>query len=188
MTDLFGPPRLADAGIRLDQLPQAGREMVVAPDADERGAIAAFLEITSLDRLDVRLVAKPFRGGIRVEGTLAATLVQPSVVSLEPVLQEIDEPIDRVFLPAGEKSFAGPAGAEVFVDLDGDDLPDHFEGGEADLSDLIVEVLALAIDPYPRLGGESVGDVPGDDADADVTSDSPFAALEALKNRGDENT
>ena len=51
-----------------------------------------------------------------------------------------------------------PASAEVFVDLEGDDMPDHFEGHEADLSDLIVETLALAIDPYPRAPDASLED------------------------------
>jgi len=80
-----------------------------------------------------------------------------------------------------EKAFAGKADAEVFVDLEGDDVPDHFEGNEADLSDLIIETLALGIDPYPRLEGESVG-IAGD---PDHEDDSPFAGLKALKIDGD---
>ncbi len=38
-------------------------------------------------------------------------------------------------------------------------MPDHFEGNEADLTDLIVETLALAIDPYPREPGRVAGDL-----------------------------
>src|SRR5690606_37879064 len=82
----------------------------------------------------------------------------------------------------GEKAYAGKADAEVFVDLEGDDMPDHFEGNEADLSDLIVETLALSIDPYPKLEGERVG-VAGDVDDED---DPPFAGLKALKVDEDE--
>src|SRR5262249_30937572 len=108
---------------------------------------------------------------------------QPSVVSLEPVTQEIAEPIDRVFLPGGEKDYAGPANAEIFVDLEGEDVPDHFEGNEADLSDLIVETLALAIDPYPRAEGESFGAL-GEDGDTE--SDLPLAGLKVLKTPGDK--
>ena len=49
---------------------------------------------------------------------------------------------------------AEPApGAEVFVDLEGEDLPDHFDGPEADLSEWLIETLALALDPYPRKPG-----------------------------------
>ena len=104
--------------------------------------------------------------------------MQPSVVSFEPVTQEIAEPVDRIFLPGGEKAYAGPADAEVFVDLEGDDLPDHFEGNEADLTELILETVALALDPYPRLSGETIGELPDD---GDTEADLPFAGLKVLK-------
>jgi uncharacterized metal-binding protein YceD (DUF177 family) len=168
---------IPDASIRLDSMPINGRDVVLTVEREAREAIALQLNVTAVDRLQVKLHAVRFRGGIRVTGQLRALVVQPSVVSLEPVVEDIEEPIDRVFLPGGEKPYAGKADAEVFVDLEGDDLPDHFEGNEADLSDLIIETLALSIDPYPRLEGESVGLI-GDEDDED---DSPFAGLKALK-------
>lgn len=170
--------RLNDASIRLDSMPVAGRDVDVAPSPEERAAIAAQLGLASVDALAVKLHAVRFRGGIRVTGRLTASVTQPSVVTLEPLAQQIDEPIDRVFLPGGEKQYAGPANAEIFVDLEGDDVPDHFEGNEADLSDLIVETLALAVDLYPREPDASLADT-GFTPDTDTTS--PFAALKALK-------
>jgi len=166
-----------EASIRLDSMPAAGRDIDITVERAAREAIAAQLEVTAVDRLQVKLHAVRFRGGIRVAGQLKALVVQPSVVSLEPVTEDVVEAIDRIFLPGGEKTYAGKADAEVFVDLEGEDVPDHFEGNEADLSDLIVETLALAIDPYPRLEGESIG-LAGDEDDED---DSPFAGLKALK-------
>lgn len=183
MTSAPGRLRLTDASIRLDSIPAEGRDLEVSVGEEERAAVAAQLAVTEVERLDVRLHADKFRGGIRVSGRIDAAIVQPSVVSLEPVRQAIGEPIDRVFLPGGEKPYAGPAGAEVFVDLEGADLPDHFEGQEADLSDLIVETLALAIDPYPRAPGESVADL-GIEAD-EQAAESPFSKLKALKPRDD---
>ena len=175
--------RIADAGIRLDSMPTAGRDLTLNVDAEDRLAVADQLGILAVEKLQVRLHAVRFKGGIRVSGRLVATTVQRSVVSLEPVPQEISEPIDRIFLPGGEKEYAGPADAEIFVDLEGDDVPDHFEGNEADLSDLIVETLSLALDSYPRLPGESVGQL-GDDGD--TGSDLPFAGLKVLKDTEDK--
>lgn len=169
---------LRDATVRLDSMPVAGRDIVVVPDADERAAIARQLEVTSLNRLEVKLHAVRFRGGIRVTGRLTAEVTQPSVVTTEPLTQSISEPIDRIFLPGGEKEFAGPANAEIFVDLEGEDMPDHFEGNEADLSDLIIETLALSIDLYPREPGASLEDT-GFEPDRDGSS--PFDVLKALK-------
>jgi len=172
--------RLTDAGIRLDSMPVAGRDLQLSPGESERAALAAQLGVSTVEKLDVRLHAVKFRGGIRVTGHLDAAVTQPSVVTLEPVRQAISEPIDRVFLPGEEKSYAGAANAEIFVDLSGEDIPDHFEGNEADLSDLIVETLAVAIDLYPRAPGESLDDL---GLKADDAEDHPFAALKALKPR-----
>jgi uncharacterized metal-binding protein YceD (DUF177 family) len=172
-----------DALVRLDRLPAEGRDILVVADEAQRKAIAARLEISTVETLEVRATATPLRGGIRVLGRLVATITQPCVVTFVPVTQHIDEPIDRVFMPGPEKGYAGPAGAEIFVDLESDELPDHFEGGEADLSDLIVETLALAIDPYPRAPGASIDGLEGDTPSED---EKPFAALKVLKNRNND--
>jgi uncharacterized metal-binding protein YceD (DUF177 family) len=170
--------RLSDAGIRLDSMPATSRDVQVAPPPEELALLAERLRVSSVESLDVRLHAVKFRGGIRVTGRLTAEVTQPSVVTLEPVRQSISEPVDRIFLPGGEKPYAGPANAEIFVDLEGEDVPDHFEGNEADLTDLIVEILALAVDPYPREPGVSLDDL---GLKPDVDESSPFAALKALK-------
>ena len=170
--------RLHDAAIRLDSMPAAGRDVAVSPGPEERAAIAAQLGLSSVDTLEVKLHAVRFRGGIRVTGRLAAEVTQPSVVTMEPLQQSISEPVDRIFLPGGEKQYAGPANAEIFVDLEGEDMPDHFEGNEADLSDLIIETLALSIDLYPREPGASLKDT-GFEPERDESS--PFDVLKALK-------
>jgi hypothetical protein len=175
--------RIADASIRLDSMPSAGRDLEFTVGPEERLAIADAIGITALEKLEVKLHAVRFKGGIRVAGRLWATTVQPSVISLEPVTQEIAESVDRIFLPGGEKQYAGPADAEIFVDLEGDDLPDHFEGNEADLSALIMETVALALEPYPKLPGESLGAI-GDDGDTE--SELPFAGLKILKTPEDK--
>lgn len=170
--------RLDDASVRIDSMPATGRDVHVVPEAEEREALAQLLGVTSVDSLDVTLHAVRFRGGFRVTGRLTGQVTQPSVVTLDPVTQQLAEPIDRIFLPGGEKAFAAAANAEVFVDLDGDDLPDHFDGTEADLTDLIIETLGLAVDLYPRGTGESIEDL---GLKPEAADESPFAALKALK-------
>ena len=180
MTRTAQPFRLLDASIRVDSMPTTGRNLKLSVDSDERAALAGELDVTALHSLEVTLHAVRFRGGIRVTGRLIAEIEQPSVVTLEPVVQQIAEPIDRVFLPGGQKPFIEAADAEVFVDLEGEDLPDHFEGNEADMTPLIVETLALAIDPYPRNKGEQVPEAGYGDA-----KESPFARLKVLKDKLD---
>jgi uncharacterized metal-binding protein YceD (DUF177 family) len=173
--------RISDASIRLDSMPAEGRDLVLDVEAAERETIAQMLDINSLDSCTVTLHAVRFRGGMRVTGRVKANVHQLSVVSLEPVAQAIDEEVDRVFLPTGQKSFAEQAEAEIFVDLEGEDVPDHFEGAEADLTDLIIETLSLGLDPYPRLEGESIDDFGLKQDDDDP---SPFARLKVLKDTG----
>jgi hypothetical protein len=174
------PPRLLDATLRVDQLPAAGRDLVIAADAEERAALAAFLAIESIDALEARLRATRFRGGLHVLGRLSASVVQASVVSLEPVRQVLDEPIDRVFLPDAGTRGPQHADAELFVDLEGEDLPEPLSGPELDLSEVVAETLALGLDPYPRAPGESLETL---GIVEDAAPESPFSALKSLADR-----
>ena len=174
---------LVDATIRIDRLPATGREIEVVPGVEALGTIAEQMSLAGLDRLHARLAAVPFRGGIRVQGRLEATVIQPSVVSLEPVTQEIDEPIDRIFLPEPDKAQKPSPSAEVFVDLEEDDLPDFVSGHEVDLGPLLLETLSLALDPYPRLPGETLDSLGLKNDDED---EGPFARLKLLQNPPDK--
>lgn len=172
---------LFDAIVRIDRLPATGRELAVSLDEPTREALAHTLKLSAVERFDADLVVAPLRGGLRAQGRLVADIVQPSVVSFEPVAQHIDEPIDRVFLPEPSAHKPTP-GSEIFVDLEDDDFPDHIDGPEVDLSALLIETLALAIDPYPRLPGESVESL---ELQTQAEEAGPFAALAKLKTKND---
>ena len=173
---------LFDAIVRIDRLPATGRSVEVALDEPTRAALADQLKLSAVDAFSATLTVVPLRGGLRATGRLVADFVQPSVVTFEPVGQHVDEPIDRVFLPEAQAHKPTP-GSEVFVDLEDDEFPDHIDGPEVDLSALLIETLALAIDPYPRREGESLdalGVAPPDEPSG------PFAALGKLKDSGNK--
>jgi len=169
-----------DATLRIDHLPAEGRDLKLSANEAQRAALAERLGISAVEKLDVSLNVAPFRGGIRALGRLQAVIVQPCVVTFVPVTQAIDEPIDRIFLPGREKQHT--PGAEVFIDMEEEDAPDYFEGPEVDLTELIVETLSLAIDPYPRAAGASLADLPG--AVDDEVEESPFSSLKSLRDSG----
>lgn len=173
---------LLDASVRIDHLPAEGRRIDVVATREQCEAIATRLEISAVERLEARLEVTRFRGGLRAHGRVTAATVQPCVVTFVPVRQDINEELDRIFLPAAEQPKSSTTHPEVFVDLEGDDIPDYFEGHEVDLSEAIVETVALALDPYPRAEGATVEglSLPADDE----VEASPFAGLKSLLDPG----
>jgi uncharacterized metal-binding protein YceD (DUF177 family) len=174
---------LLDASVRIDNLPADGRNIDVIATPAQLATIATALKISAIERLEARLNVMSFRGGLRAHGRLEAVTVQPCVVTFVPVRQVIDEEIDRIFLPAAEQPKAAGAHPEMFVDLEGDDLPDYFEGHEVDLAEAIIETVALALDPYPRAEG---AEIPADLAPRDDAEISPFASLRSLLDPDDK--
>ena len=173
---------LFDAIVRIDRLPANGRDLKVSLDEPTRAKLAAELKLSAIDAFEATLVVAPLRGGIRAQGRLVAHVVQPSVVTFEPVGQHIDEVVDRVYLPEPHGHQKPTPGSELFVDLDDDDFPDHIDGPEVDLSALLIETLALAIDHYPRHEGESLDSL---GIDLGNGPSGPFAGLEKLKKSTD---
>ncbi|KRB01055.1 hypothetical protein ASD83_05850 [Devosia sp. Root685] len=177
------PEPLFDAIVRIDKLPTAGRSLSIDANEPTRAKIAEAMKLIAVERFAAELTVAPLRGGLRAQGRLKARIVHPSVVSFEPVTQHIDEEVDRVFLPVGQTAHAPAPGAEeIFIDLEDDDFPDHIDGPEVDLSALLIETLALAIDPYPRREGEDLSTL-GINATEDDSG--PFAALRQLKDKGE---
>lgn len=177
------PEPLLDASIRLDSLPAEGRTLKVEAEPEQRAAIAERLRILGVERLSAKLQARPLRGGIRVEGDLTADVTQECVITFVPVSEHIQEHVSRVFLPGGVEDEPKSPGSEVFVDLEGEDLPDHFVGPDVDLTELIIETLSLALDPYPKAPGASVEGLGATDEPDEETS--PFAALKKLQRPDD---
>ena len=173
---------LFDAIVRIDRLPAGGRDLKVSLNEPTRAKLAAELKLSAIDLFEATLIVAPLRGGIRAQGRLVAHVVQPSVVTFEPVGQHIDEVVDRVFLPEPHGHQKPTPGSELFVDLEDDDFPDHIDGPEVDLSALLIETLALAIDHYPRHEGESLDSL---GVDLGNGPSGPFAGLEKLKKSTD---
>ncbi len=167
-----------DARVRIDKIPASGRVVKIETDEDQREILAERFKVSEVNAFAATVTATKFRGGIRALGQVTGTIVQPCGVTGDPVTQDIDEPIDRVFLPGQDDASQVGAGAEVFVNLEDDDLPDYFEGDEIDLTELVTEIFALAIDLYPRAPG---AELDAQSAGDDPALSSPFAALKALK-------
>lgn len=152
------------------------REELEATEA-ERAALAArfgILEISSL-RASLRL-RQEAGGAVRVRGHLTADVVQACVVTLEPVPQHIEEPVDLRFLHEGAEPEDDPDGPDEILT----------EGEVLELGEAIAEQLSLALDPYPRVPGaelELPHEEEEDEPEEAPARPNPFAKLAALKGK-----
>lgn len=155
----------------------------IVANAEERPGIAAFLGIVSVDELSAHITLSRWSSaGVELNARLRARVVQSCVVTLDPVAQSIDEPFRLTFLPPHARK-AEPrtvAEAEVIVHFDEEDPPDDLDGPVLDLGPLIVEQLALALDPYPRSEGAALDD---EFSAGGGRKESPFANLARLKDK-----
>lgn len=165
--------------IRVVELPPTGETLQAKAGAEERKALARRFGVKKVERFGFRGEVRPEGDGWRVKGEVRARVVQPCVVTLEDVAQELAEPFSRLYLP-------GVAQPDQ-IDIDpgeGEDPPEPL-GHRIDPGEVAAEAAALAIDPYPRSPGANLADVapasaPGDGEDAAAR---PFAALAALRER-----
>lgn len=162
--------------VRLSEL---GREPVrrLAPDETVRARIARALGLAALPAFAAEVRLSPWHDGVEVEGRWTATVGYICGVTLDPFEQDLAGAFDVHAVPSGSALAVGPdAGeSEVELDLEAEDPPDVLEGETVDLGALLVEHLALEIDPFPRKP-DAVFEPPPVEG-----PESPFAVLKALK-------
>ncbi len=170
--------------VDITQLPSKGRVYQLDPKEDDRKAVAARLNLLELPRLTATISLTPASNGIiTVSGTLRADVVQQCVVSLQPVKATISEDFDLGFTrtPVDEGD-----GEELEISPH-EDPPDVLTGDEIDLGEMVIEQLALALDPYPRAPGAVFqSPLKGGEEEGNATV-SPFAVLAKLKTQNKNN-
>ncbi|MEM7724369.1 MAG: YceD family protein [Pseudomonadota bacterium] len=165
-------------------------DFTLEPEAEARRTLAQDLGIDGIRKLRFqgRLIPEGARDW-RLEGDLGATVVQPCVVTLDPVTTRIDQPVTRRYLadlelPHGVAGQADPDGEAEF-EMPEDDSVDPLPA-TLDLAAVMAEALALALPLYPRAPGVEAADTvfaapgvtPMTDDDA-----KPLAGLAALKDK-----
>ncbi len=160
---------------------ETGAHFALTADADARAAIAKIAEIRELPRLDATFdVTRQGDDGLHVVGQVSATVGQNCVVTLEPLVNEIEEKVDLLFRPPlpgleldrDQGDEPGKRSGRPKPNLDG---PEPLLDGAIDLGALTIESLILGIDPYPRKPDAKFE--PPQDLKPDQ---GPFAALAGL--------
>ncbi|WP_439137997.1 YceD family protein [Roseicyclus sp.] len=152
----------------------------LAPDATARAALAAEFGLLALRKLRFsgRLVAEGKRDWA-LQAALGATVVQPCVVTAEPVTTRIDDPVTRRYLA----DMPEPEGDEAEIPNDDtlEPLPEILT-----LTSVMAEALALALPLYPRAAGAALSNTrfaPPGVAPLDDDAAKPLAGLAALRDK-----
>lgn len=163
--------------VRADGVPEGGRHVVIHADRATRDALARAAGLLDLARLDATFdLTRYGKGGLRVAGTVSASLRQACVVTLDPLDSEIEEAVDVTFVPGQDAANDADSALSLDVAAAAPEPPEPLVDGIVDLGAVATEFLLLAIDPYPRKPG-AVFATPA----AESTSEHPFAALAALQ-------
>jgi len=160
--------------VRVDDIVET-RHFDLEASAEMRAALAQPVGVVAIERLSASLnVARRGRDGFHVSGEVRATVRQTCVVTLEPVINEISEPIDVDFAPPRADKLNDLN--EIELNADAPDEPEPLTGNSIDLGLVATEFLIIAVDPYPRKPDAAFAVPAAGDAAAH-----PFAALSALK-------
>lgn len=179
------------AGFRVAKLSQnTPTAFSLRPEKPVLDALARDLGLSALRKLR-------FEGEIRsfdkadwiLSGHLGATVVQPCVVTLEPVTTRVEVDVERRYLADMPVPEEEDAEVEMHDDENAEPLGSHI-----DPMLVMQEALALAVPLYPRADGaelpETVFTEPGKAAMTDEEA-RPFAGLAGLRDKladnGDED-
>jgi len=175
--------------VAIEGVAEAGQHFDLVADNDVRAAVAQLVGLRDLAKLQATFdVTRHGADGLHVSGRMSATVGQNCVVTLEPLVNEVEEDIDLLFAPppppVARKAGEYKAGEDEAAE-DGSERPQRswsgpepLIGGVVDLGALATEFLILGLDPYPRKP-DAVFEAP-----QEVKPDpGPFAALAGLKEK-----
>jgi uncharacterized metal-binding protein YceD (DUF177 family) len=154
--------------VAVDDIPETGLHIETEAPAEVRAQLAKLANLRDLPHLAAVFDLTRRGGGVRVAGRLKARVGQTCVLTLDPLENDLDEPIEVLFAPP----------VDAFAKDEGDEPPEPLIEGKVDLGAIAIEFLLLGIDPYPRKAGAEFATVKTADDSA-----RPFAVLEALKKR-----
>ena len=172
--------------IKIAELPPSGLDIRWTLEEPSRQHLADRLAVKSLEKfaIDISIrMEKSSTPRVAVDGSLEATVVQSCSVTLEPVVSKFSIPVSLIF----KEKAAEPAHLLKEIDVEEHDPPEQMIDGQFDVGDMLVQLLAVEINPFPRKPGVSLENMPEAKARLDPAQDSetnkPFAALAALKGK-----
>jgi uncharacterized metal-binding protein YceD (DUF177 family) len=149
----------------------------IEANEEERARLAERFGLIALPSFAADVELRRLAGGrVRLDATLRAEVVQPCVVTLEPVPGTVEEAFTLVYAPDAPEVIE-----DVLVSGD-EEIVAPLVGESIDIGEAAAQELSLALDPFPRADGAALPAAePETAAEAAETGRSPFAALAKLR-------
>lgn len=164
----------------VSQIPERGLHRELDANEAQRNAIAEAAGLRGVLSAHATFdVTAGKDGRFYVTGRVRARIEQTCVVTLDPIENDIDEPIDLIFAPPEQIPQLADLADDAEADNNEADSPEPIINGVIDLGRLAADALFLGIDPYPRKPNA----VFAHEVTPPDPEDHPFAALKALKTK-----
>ncbi|HBK91495.1 MAG TPA: hypothetical protein DDZ68_07485 [Parvularcula sp.] len=159
----------AESQIEIAALHRGENRFHLSPDEAARRAIAERLGEPGVESLSADFTLRPFSGGVDLDLRIDARVNRVCVASLEPLTETVREHYAVRF----ERDFVEPG-----PEADDSDAASRepLEGDTLDLAEILIQHLAISLDPYPRKeGAKSLAETY-----RDPVNPSPFSGLKGL--------
>lgn len=167
--------------VLVDQLPAKVSRRSIEAEPAECAGLAKRLGLVEVTSLCAKVALEPLArsGFIRVNGKLTAAVVQTCVVTLAPLAATVEEEFEMTFAPP---EAVLDEEEEIELSWDQQDPPDPIIDGCIDIGEVVVEHLALALDPFPR-APDAAFQPPPEEPDSTDEWTNPFAVLSSLRQK-----
>lgn len=168
----------------VDRIQARAQVLKLKAKPEECEAIAQRFNLIELNGLTATLELEPKGRGslLVVQGRLKAEVVQPCILTAEPVLSSLDETFEILY------SFdpVDDAGDEVLIDMDAEEPPEMVDPQGLDFGEAVVQQFAVMLDPYPKShdsswDGDSVDETPDEEEAQKSGKKNPFSVLKDLQ-------
>ena len=141
---------LLDQQIDLRHLPKTVKTLTLSATKEDCKTLEQRLNVREVRSVNATLSIERLgaRRGILLSGEVTANIVQICVISLVDVPEQVDAQIAVRFVDEERNTEAKTQDVEP----DDEDV-EYFSGDSIDLSEVLVQYLALEMDPYPRATG-----------------------------------
>lgn len=164
----------------VQDIPEEGLSVERSASPEERDVVARALDLLSCRSLTARYALTPRGGGhVHLSGTVWAQVEQSCVVTLEPLVNEVQESFSVDYWP--ETDMPEPSGGAV----DMHDEPDlePIVAGRIEVGNVVFQALANGIDLFPRKPGVAFEPPAPSGSDDGSHPEGPFAALAKMKSK-----